>query len=108
MQEWADYIRAAVLGQEWVRDLLGHTWTLYLLGQAWMLYLGAGITVLLLLSWLVARERPRRDSCTWQLDKKRRSKSLKKFTCTRCGADAYSLTSRHPVGCKRELMPKPL
>lgn len=108
MQEWVDHIRAAVFGQEWVRDLLSHTWTLYLLSPAWVLYLSAGISVLLLVKWLVARKPPRRDRCNWQIDTKRRSKSLKKFTCMQCGADAYSLTSRHPVGCKRELMPKPL
>ena len=59
MQEWADPIQAAVLGQEWVRDLLGYTWTLYFLSKAWVPYLGAGVSVLLLLRWLVGGKRSR-------------------------------------------------
>jgi len=71
-------------------------------------YMALGIGALLLCWWLIVRSPRKSRKCKWRRYDGGQKPTLRKWTCEKCGADAFSSTRKPPKECKAMLRPRPL
>lgn len=70
--------------------------------------IAVGVLVFLLMWWLIVRRPRPRVECKWRRDRSGQRETLTKWTCVKCGADAFTATTKRPKDCKSHLKPKAL
>jgi len=71
-------------------------------------YIALGSGALLLCWWLIVRLPRKTRKCKWRRDARRQKTTLLKWSCAKCGADAFSTTRKPPKECKSMLRPRAL
>jgi hypothetical protein len=81
---------------------------MFAVGYQELVAVGVGIVVFLLMWWWIVRDREPKIRCRWRRDRSGQRATLTKWTCARCGADAFTTNRKPPQSCKRNLKPNAL